>query len=424
MTLDGYASATSVVQGGRLDLHLSSTPASDVTISIRQVGLTDTPFLSASASVPSFAIPADACQHGCGWPAAYTLNVPVAWPSGLYRAVLSNATGDTTTVDFIITAQERGSTSSILLSFAVNTAQAYNETNGQSLYAPTDATRSRQVSFDRPGELTTSWEQEFVRWLAQNGTPVECCTSVDLHADPNLLEPYQLLVSVGHDEYWSREMRDHVETFISWGGNVAFFGANTSYWQVRYADDNRTMICYKSSQDDPLYGKQNYLVTDLWSSATVNRPENRMTGVSYRAGAGNWAPCDSPQSSKAYTVRQADHWAFANTGLQNGDTFGLGESILGYETDAAQYVEVNGVPTPTGKDGTPASFQIIATCDLSDWGPCGQAGRATMGSYRNNGMVFTAATIGWADGFAFPASATHQITRNVLNYLRFQLPPP
>jgi hypothetical protein len=160
----------------------------------------------------------------------------------------------------------------------------------------------------------------------------------------------------------------------------------------------------------------------MWSSATVNRPENSMTGVSYVAGGGNWQPCDSPQSGKAYLVRQADHWAFAGTGLNNGDTFGLGESIIGYETDAAQFVETDGVPTLTGAAGTPASFQIIATCDLSDWGPCGQAGNATMGSYRNKGVVFTAATIGWADGFAFPASKTHQITRNVLNYLRFQLP--
>jgi hypothetical protein len=421
MALNGYTSATSVVQGDALDLHISSTPASDVTIEVRRVGLTDTSVFSASAAAPSLAIPADACEHGCRWPAAYTLNVPADWPSGLYRAELANTSGDTTTVDFVVAAKVRGGTSSILLSFAVNTAQAYNETNGKSLYAPTDATRARQVSFDRPGELTTRWEQAFVRWLAQNGYTVECCTSVDLHVIPDLLEAYQLLVSVGHDEYWSREMRDHVETFISWGGNVAFFGANTSYWQVRYEDANRTMVCYKNSQEDPLYGKQNYLVTDLWSSATVNRPENRMTGVSYRAGAGNWAPCNSPQSAKAYTVRQADHWAFADTGLGNGDTFGQGESILGYETDAAQFVEVNGVPKPTGSDGTPTSFEIIATCDLSDWGPCGQAGRATMGSYRNNGAVFTAATIGWADGFAFPASATHPITRNVLNHLRFQL---
>jgi hypothetical protein len=161
----------------------------------------------------------------------------------------------------------------------------------------------------------------------------------------------------------------------------------------------------------------------MWSSPTVNRPENSMTGVSYLAGGGNWQPCDSPQSGKAYLVRQPDHWAFAGTGLKNGDIFGLGESIIGYETDAAKYTEVDGMPKPTGEDGTPASFEIIATCDLSDWGPCGQAGQATMGSYRNNGVVFTAATIGWADGFATPASMTHPITRNVLNYLRQQLPP-
>src|SRR5579871_4663307 len=116
MALDGYTSATSVVQGDALDLHISSTPASDVTISIQQVGPANPPVFSASAAaVPSLPTPADACEHGCRWPAAYTLNVPADWPSGLYRAELTNASGDTTTVDFIVSAKVRGGTSSILL---------------------------------------------------------------------------------------------------------------------------------------------------------------------------------------------------------------------------------------------------------------------------------------------------------------------
>ena len=49
---------------------------------------------------------------------------------------------------------------------------------------------------------------------------------------PNLLSNYRLLVSVGHDEYWSEEMRDNVEAFLENGGNAAFLSGNTCWWAV------------------------------------------------------------------------------------------------------------------------------------------------------------------------------------------------
>lgn len=62
-----------------------------------------------------------------------------------------------------------------------------------------------------------------------------------------------------HDEYWTKEEFDSFERRIfSRGQNTIFFGANTAYFQVRYADVNRPaddvdlgrqMICYKSPND-------------------------------------------------------------------------------------------------------------------------------------------------------------------------------
>ena len=67
----------------------------------------------------------------------------------------------------------------------------------------------------------------------------------DLEFHPEVLESYRLVLSVGHDEYWSSPMRDHLESFIANGGNVAFFSGNTCWWQVRSEDDDRAIICYK-----------------------------------------------------------------------------------------------------------------------------------------------------------------------------------
>src|SRR5207248_3969390 len=113
-------------------------------------------------------------------------------------------------------------------------------------------------------------------------------------ADPDFLGRYRLLLSVGHDEYWSKEMRDAVEGFTASGGNVAFFSGNVCWWQVRFENDDRTMVCYKyAGPDDPSHCNINdpetatdpSRVTVNWRSPPVNRPENAMTGVSCFTGA-------------------------------------------------------------------------------------------------------------------------------------------
>jgi hypothetical protein len=40
------------------------------------------------------------------------------------------------------------------------------------------------------------------------------------------------------DEYWSAAMREHTERFARCGGNVAFFGGNTCWWQVEFDDES------------------------------------------------------------------------------------------------------------------------------------------------------------------------------------------
>src|SRR5262249_7322017 len=71
-----------------------------------------------------------------------------------------------------------------------------------------------------------------------------------LHDGTVTLSDYHALLSVGHDEYWSFEMRAHLENAIAAGVSVGFFGANPIYWQVRFERDlgvakNRNMICHK-----------------------------------------------------------------------------------------------------------------------------------------------------------------------------------
>ncbi|NDL61099.1 hypothetical protein F7O44_28925 [Phytoactinopolyspora sp. XMNu-373] len=366
--------------------------------------------------------------------------------------------------------------SRMLLSVAVSTYEAYNGWSpiatgmlGKSLYDgfpdPPSATgqvsehnddlveRAHVVSCQRPNPLWVQfferWEGRFLAWAESEGFTVDCCTSVDLHREPELLSRYQLLLSVGHDEYWSKQMRDNVEEFVVRGGNVAFFSGNVCNWQIRFADDDRQIICYRSPLLDPLTGVENDRVTTEWWSAPLDRPPNFMTGVSTRNGAvhsmgdsflGKTGP-GARREDAAYEVCFPEHWVFDGVAFEDDGTFGRGQDIVGYETDAAEYTLTDdGIPRATGHDGTPEDFAILAHADLTSWRGHGMGGYATMGIFRRNGTVFTAATTDWANGLCsssatqddgaskcVPASDTKSAvphtTRNVITRLSQRISP-
>ncbi|WP_342775151.1 N,N-dimethylformamidase beta subunit family domain-containing protein, partial [Nonomuraea diastatica] len=364
---------------------------------------------------------------GPGW----ALKVGADWPSSLYRAVYHE-----TSAYFVV--RSAVPASPILVSIPFPTWEAYNRPGvpGEGLYQSEQPDRAVKVTFDRPGAgpQIEEWELGLLRWLAPAGYTVDYCSGLDLHGDPDRTDPdrsdpgprgglgllsrYRLLVVNGHDEYWSWEMRDAAEEFARRGGNIAIFSGNTCWWQVRFEDGLRTMVCYRDAVADPMAATDPGRVTVEWPSEPVNRPENILTGLSFRNGAGCWVD-SRVMAEESYTARFAGHWVFEGAGLADGDTFGRG--AIGYETDAADLDWVDGVPRASGRDGAPPSLVVLATADLAHWRRYGRAGAATMSVHRlGAGTVFNAGTINWGNTLHDPALA--RITRNVLD--RLSQPPP
>jgi len=52
------------------------------------------------------------------------------------------------------------------------------------------------------------WEMPFIEWAEREGFEIGVCTNADLEAHPEVLDGAALYLSVGHDEYWSKGMRD------------------------------------------------------------------------------------------------------------------------------------------------------------------------------------------------------------------------
>lgn len=442
----GYASASSVPQGESLDFHIyTSTAITTYDIQIFREGangrelmmtIPDLPGASCGWCEPNeygapLGVPAGYEDEdlGCDWPVAYTLNVPSDWPSGIYVADLLDEDdqpgGYGSYIFFIVTEDQPGSTAAIVFQSSTNTWQAYNKYGGWDFYTDPPA---RRITFDRPYKPCTTcrfkWEVPLARWLESEGYAVEYVANEDVHADPTLLFNYKLFLSVGHDEYWSKEMRDNIDAFIDAGGNVAFFSGNTGFRQVRYQDGGRTLVCYKwrDREKDPLYGVDNIRVATKFDNDPVFWPENSTTGVRFRDGGWvNVSQC--PDGRGRYTVYYSRHWLYAGTGLQDGDEFWY-EPEKEIEVDGALFTWENGLPVVTGEHGTPLNFIILGLQPST-------TGHATMGIYTRDGggTVFNAATMGWGRGL-WPENnpedyeIVRQITRNVIDTLSSGEPPP
>ncbi len=285
------------------------------------------------------------------------------------------------------------------------------------------------MSFDRPGgSLFANWEQPFVAWAETNGYTLDFAANSDLELRPGLLDAYKLVLSVGHDEYWSAPMRDSLEAFIGRGGNVAFLSGNSVCWQVRTEDDGRALACWKQNfGDDPTYMTDDRRrLTTLWSHHLVRRPENSLTGVGFLWGGYHKSHGQLMDGSGAYAVHRPEHWAFRGTQLARGQAFGGKNTVVGYECDGCELSWKAGQPEPTGRDGTPSTFVVLATAP-SRWAPDdsewyerwekGRSGHAVVGTYTRGGTVFTVGSTDWSHGLRGGDPAIETITRNVLDKL-------
>ncbi len=441
--IEGYPDKQSVAPGEELQLHTSTT-ATEYSIEIARWGA-DRKVVFQKEKIPgggTHPVPENASANGCNWPVSFRLTVPTDWPTGYYQATLRvndrggkfvernrrTAEGD---LFFVVRAAQPGKDSKILLQLATNTYNAYTNWGGSSLYAFHGRAnlQGSRVSFHRPQTSQyPNWEYPMVQWAEKNGYSFDFATNLDIEQRPELLKNYKLVLSVGHDEYWSAGMRDGLEAFIGNGGNVAFFSGNTCCWQVRLEDNGRALTCWKQAfNTDPLFKTENLSkLSTLWSHHLVQRPENQLTGVGFLHGGYHLSHGEFMDGKGAFTVHRPNHWVFAGTDIQRGTEFGAKHTIVGYECDGCELEWKDGLPFATHRDGTPKTFEVLATCparwaaDDCEWydrWERGRTGAACLGVYTRGGTVFTCGSTDWAHGLRGGDAVTERITRNVLDQL-------
>jgi Domain of unknown function (DUF4347)/Domain of unknown function (DUF4082) len=357
--IEGFADATSINKGQAINLKISLAQAGQYQIDVYRLGYYGG--AGGRQVIPSITGLNGVKQSGSttnpntrlveyNWNTSYTLQTDASWTSGLYFAKLTDSrTGKQNYIQFTVRDDNRPA--DLGFQDAIATAQAYNNYGGYSVYDfnSNGGQRAYQVSFDRPFQYNTStaaeqfnntltWEYNMTRWLESQGYDVSYYTSLDVSTNPLQLYSQKTFLSVGHDEYWSGDQRNNVEKARDNGTNLAFFSANTAYWQVRYdpstsGQANRVMTIYKDSTGigtnpslDPIAQTNPTVATTLFRSPQVNRPENALLGVGYIGDIG----AGGVYQGFDYVVSNAFDPYYANTGLQNGDRL---TGLVGYEYD-------------------------------------------------------------------------------------------
>jgi len=448
-----YPRVPSVFPAETLVLHVSTT-SPRFRVEFYRQGKTLEPVTGAHAgALEGLHFPDGPPDIDWGWP-GYEFAMPKEWRTGVYLAVLVEIAADgaetrpdvTTTfgteAKALFVLRHAGPTMPGIPLYKVSWATfvAYNGTGYGSLY--TEAVWSREqpnpgfkVTWRRPGcgtgglvmpgdsddfydpssrrQTFEHWDAPFVRWLEAEGFAPHYCSDWDLHRDPALLQPYSLVLSTGHDEYWSDGMRAALETHVARGGNIAFFSGNISGYRINFTDADTAFTCAKIIP--PTKDSERW-TQDSWMQ--VN-PECRLTGVATAFGGGWW---DGKRQTLGYTIQHSAHWIFAGTGLKDGDEFGADEDfpLIGYEVDGAAYRRGNGRVIATGEKGTPRDFLILGIAELGEgWVASKANAAATMGLYVSpqGGIVFQGATTDWP--ILVPRNRhVGKITRNIVDRLR------
>ena len=145
-------------------------------------------------------------------------------------------------------------------------------------------------------------QDAFAQWLAAHTLVAQHVTDVELASLPaDVIHKYAAVVFEGHTEYYLRAEYDKMASYRAAGGRLYFF------------------------QGNPFYGEAQIVGDQVWRRSyryrTPQRSDFGLTGVGFRACC--WPPRIKPLYHLAAGAVERLPWAFAGTGLRDGDRFGV-----------------------------------------------------------------------------------------------------
>jgi hypothetical protein len=450
-----YAWPLTVARGSDLRLHVSTTH-DRFAVQLFRCGASIEAVATPERVYTGVDVPFGRPDEAWGWP-EYEVALPDDLVDGIYVAVPVPVAGsgpegsvpaDTSLLTrrdacLFVRARARPGTEVVGVLYKLPTAtySAYNQLGGVSLYAGAHWTqdwtgKGYVVSLQRPGnggvggrvmetdapdpyartsrrQVFAHWDYPLIAWLESQGYAPSYCTDFDLDADEQLLDGVTLLMSAGHDEYWSAPMRRRVLEFVDRGGNVAFFTGDTAGLEIEVAASGDRLLCAKIQGSDldnasvPLWGAR-------WHSKD---PGDWLTLTDATWGGGWW---DGRRAIDGYQPVIGGHWAFEGVTFPDGGiTGGVETPIVGYETDGVALRDVDAPQMQAAPRGGAGGRVLLAVAKLSaGWVTGYSMANAAMvlRTARSGGMVFICGMTDWSLGVAADAQV-RRITENVVSRL-------
>ncbi len=433
--LQGFATDISVNRGGTISFKIDTT-ASAYHIDIYRLGYYNGLGARKVATIPNSsttktdqpACLSDAATGlvDCGnWSVSATWSVPAAAVSGIYIARLVGEAGVTGASHVVFVVRNDGGSSDLLFQTSDTTWQAYNRYGGVSLYdgnGPGGGGRAYKVSYNRP--FTTraydsgeDWlfnaEYPMVRWLERNGFDVSYFTGVDADRRGAEIARHKVFLSVGHDEYWSKQQRLNVEAARDqqYPGqtapvHLAFLSGNEVFWKTRWeasidgsSTSYRTLVCYKETHEGAKIDPSPEW-TGTWRDPRFSppsdggRPENALTGTIFTVNG---------TRADAIAVPAADGKMRFWRNTPNVSSLGAGQvwtgptGSLGYEWDE----DLDNGARPAGLVRL-STATVDVPGRIQDYGSTYAPGTAThhlvFHKRPNGALVFGAGTVQWSWG--------------------------
>ena len=222
-------------------------------------------------------------------------------------------------------------------------------------------------------------EWRLLGWLERERFAFDLYSETELHFGGLELEAYDVLVMNHHHEYWTAEMYFRVKDWVRLkGGKLLYLGACGLYAEVEFADE-ATMLCRREGEAE-LRGES----------------EANLLGIAYsHSGFQTGAP---------YRVIDASHWAFAETGLRDGDLFGL-RSLHERCPGGASAHELDKIGA-----NSPANIVHLA----KGINPDESGADLTIYDTESGGSVFAVGSLCWTLSLPIDEEVS-AVTRNVLN---------
>jgi hypothetical protein len=401
--IEGYCDRTSIRAGEKLQIYVSTSEPTPVHIDIYRLGyyqgtggrhrLRIGPVTAKPQPVPA---PAAMRLRECRWEPTATLTIPDDWTSGVYVGKLSANKHRYQSYVIFIVIDDRPA--DFLFQCSTNTWQAYNKwPDAYSLYDNDRPDKKPlvsgvRVSFDRPysrcpqvsdnplslgsGEFIL-FEFPFAYWIEQNGYDVTYCSNWDVHEKGlPFLTRVKAFLSVGHDEYWSRQQFDTCLEAVKHGVNFGFFSGNSVCFVTPFfpsSDGRPGRIIERRGRYGGLKPEELKWMDDLPEPGPNEAMLIGARSVIPFNGSGDWI------------CRKPGHWIFEGTGMKAGEGI---PGLVGWE-----------------HHGDPADIpglEVVASGKTWNSGEQESHYEATIYPGPKGNTVFNAATIFWCQGLSSP----------------------